>query len=450
MEVEQRDSHKQPIVPVWTGFRNSPPRRGWYNGAGRFVRTQTIRILDYWLGVPLCALLTAWRRLAGNRPAAPQRILFLKFIEQGATVLAQDAIRRAALRVGRENVFFCVFESNRAILDLLDVIPRQNILCIRDARLLLFVADFARALLAMRRRGIDTVIDMEFFSRASAIFSFLSGATTRAGLHRFTGELPYRGDLMTHRVQYNPHLHISVQYSVLVEAAMHDSVDEPLFKVPAEQITGSASTTPVFVPTREETERVSNLIREAGSAGPSDPVVLLNPNASDLLPLRKWEGARFVEVGRRILQAHPGARIVVTGAPGERAAAEQLCRDLNSPRAVSAAGRTSLRELLTLYTLSHVLVTNDSGPAHFASLTPVHTVVLFGPETPLLFGSLAPATTIIWKQLACSPCVSVFNHRLSPCTNNRCMQLISADEVFAAVEAVLSPNAGGSQLTAVQ
>ena len=46
-----------------------------------------------------------------------------------------------------------------------------------------------------------------------------------------------------------------------------------------------------------------------------------------------------------------------------------------------------MRELLTLYTLADVLVTNDSGPAHFASLTPVHTVVLFGPETPLLFGS---------------------------------------------------------------
>ena len=72
----------------------------------------------------------------------------------------------------------------------------------------IFVIDFLRALAAMRRRGIDTVIDMEFFSRASAIFAFLSGATTRAGLHRFTGELPYRGDLMTHRVQYNPHLHI--------------------------------------------------------------------------------------------------------------------------------------------------------------------------------------------------------------------------------------------------
>ena len=412
------------------------------------MRTQTIRILDYWVGVPLCALLTVCRRVLGDRPAPPRRILFLKFIEQGATVLAQDAIRRATLHAGRDNVFFCVFDSNRAILDVLDVIPAENIVCIRDRRLGLFVVDFLRALMTLRKRRVDTVIDMEFFSRASAIFSFLSGATTRVGLHRFTGELPYRGDLMTHRVHYNPHLHVSILYAVLVEAAMREPRDEPLLKVPAAAFAGP-NPSPGFAPTGAETERMTALIREAGDAGVDEPVVLLNPNASDLLPLRKWDQARFVELGQMILRAHPRARIVVTGAPAERRSSEQLCRDLGSPRVVSAAGRTSLRELLTLYTLSNVLVTNDSGPAHFASLTPVHTVVMFGPETPRLFGSVAASTTIIWKELACSPCVSVFNHRLSPCTNNRCMQLITVAEVFDAVAAALSGQAVQSRQRAL-
>ncbi len=130
---------------------------------------------------------------------------------------------------------------------------------------------------------------------------------------------------------------------------------------------------------------------------------------------------------------------MLTGAPSERAIAEGLCRALASPRVISVAGQTTLRELLTLYTLATVLVTNDSGPGHFASLTPVHAIVLFGPETPRLFGPLAPATTVIWKELACSPCVSVFNHRLSPCRNNVCMQSITVDEVFDAVRDALAP-----------
>jgi hypothetical protein len=165
------------------------------------VRTQTIRSLDYWLGIPACALLTAVRRVIGERRVAPKRVMFVKFIEQGATVLAQDAIRRATARVGRENVFFCVFESNRAILEVLDVIPAANVLRIRDQHLATFVVDFVRALLTMRARRVDTIIDMEFFSRASAVFAFLSGASTRAGLHRFTSRWsrPHSGTTLMNR-----------------------------------------------------------------------------------------------------------------------------------------------------------------------------------------------------------------------------------------------------------
>jgi ADP-heptose:LPS heptosyltransferase len=398
--------------------------------------TRTIRFLDYWIGVPLCLILTACRRLVADRPGPPRKILFLKFIEQGATILAQDAMSRAAASVGRDNLFFCVFQSNRAILDLLGAVPPANIFAIRDRRIDLCLIDFVRALIAIRTSGIDTVIDMEFFSRASAIFSFLSGATTRVGLHRFTGELPYRGDLMTHRVQYNPHLHVSLQYAVLVKAAHRDPAETPMLKVPLAQIERRRDAPGMlfrFTPMPAEIQAVRQQLPAPGAG----PIVLINPNASDLLPLRKWEGASFVELSQRLLAAYPNASVVVTGAPSEGPAAATLCAAIGSPRAISLAGKTTLRELLTLYSLADVLVTNDSGPAHFASLTPIHTVVLFGPETPRLFGSLAPSTTIIWKELACSPCVSVFNHRLSPCRNNVCMQEISVADVYSAVEAVL-------------
>ena len=55
--------------------------------------------------------------------------------------------------------------------------------------------------------------------------------------------------------------------------------------------------------------------------GQGSPVVLLNPNASDLLPLRKWELSKFIELVRQLLERHPGARIALTGGPGEQAAA---------------------------------------------------------------------------------------------------------------------------------
>jgi ADP-heptose:LPS heptosyltransferase len=408
------------------------------------VRATTIRFLDYWLGVPACALLTLVRRLMPERRAQPRQILFLKFIEQGATVLAQGAISRATAAVGRDHLFFCVFESNRAILDVLDTVPSRNIISIRDRHLATFAIDFLRAIWTVRTRRIDAVIDMEFFSRASAIFTFLSGAPTRVGLHRFTGELPYRGDLMTHRVQYLPHLHIAMLYAVLVEAAFHDPGEQPMLKAPLPSALARAAADgvagpPQFVPTAAELRGM----RERLQAPQASPIVVLNPNASDLLPLRKWQTSRFVTLATRVHASYPNALIVITGAESERAAAEAVCREINAPRTISLAGQTTLRELLTLYTLADVLVTNDSGPGHFASLTPVHAIVMFGPETPRLFGPIdhptgARSTTVIWKELACSPCVSVFNHRLSPCRNNVCMQSITVDEVFDAVTAAVA------------
>ena len=63
--------------------------------------------------------------------------------------------------------------------------------------------------------------------------------------------------------------------------------------------------------------------RESGRAGEIS-LILLNPNASDLLPLRKWETARFVELGRRLLAENPSLCLIITGAPSEQASAETV------------------------------------------------------------------------------------------------------------------------------
>ncbi len=177
------------------------------------MNPRTIKVVDAWLGVPLCWVLTVVRRLAAlfGRPPTdpPRKIVFLKLIELGAHVQAYTAVRRAAEMVGRENVYFWVFQDSVPILRLLDEVPQQNIIVVRSKGILRIVLDLLSTVWRIRRMKIDTVIDMEFFSRASACLAYLSGATRRVGLHRFTSIGPYRGDLMTHRVQYNPYIHVS-------------------------------------------------------------------------------------------------------------------------------------------------------------------------------------------------------------------------------------------------
>ena len=405
------------------------------------MRTATIRAIDYYSGRTGCFVLTCLRRILRalgirERPKGPARkIFFIKLVEQGATVLAYDALERAIALVGRDHVYFCAFEKNREILDILGVIPDQNILTIRTDTPLALIKDTLHVIARARRDHVDAIIDMEFFARGSAMLAYLCGGTRRVGIDRFTCEAPYRGNLMTHRLQHNPYVHTAVAYRLLVEALQHPPDTIPQGKVPTDQF---APAVPVFHPEEEERERLCGLLVEATGWAPGKPLVVLNPNSDDSLTVRKWPLERYTQLGKRILESHPDATIAIVGTPEERGPAAALAAAIDAPNAVSLAGQTSLRDVVVLLALGDVLVTNDCGPAHFAAMTPIHVVVFFGPETPTLFRPLGDRVHVIHKPLACSPCLNVLNHRLSPCHDNRCIQAITVDEVYAAVQDCLA------------
>ena len=99
------------------------------------MNPKVIRQLELWLGQALCALLTLHRRLVDTLRSPPRhtptRIAFIKLIEQGSTVLAHAAVQRAVELVGRANVYWCVFEENREIVEILDLVPAPNVVAIR-------------------------------------------------------------------------------------------------------------------------------------------------------------------------------------------------------------------------------------------------------------------------------------------------------------------------------
>src|SRR5881398_4028292 len=242
---------------------------------------------DRWIGVPLCAILTAFRRIfESTGPPGPRqvrRILFVKLAEQGSTVLAYPAIRRATEMVGVENVYFVVFEDNRFILDAMEVIPEGNVITIATRNLFGLATGALRAVLQVRKIGIDAVVDMEFLTRFSAILTFMTGARARVGFHTFFGDGPYRGDLMTHRLLYNPHLHTSQMFEAMVEALTRDPAVLPTFDFTPRVNQPLAR----FRPSSSEVAEINAFLQREDPRIGSAPLILLNPNASDLLPLRR-------------------------------------------------------------------------------------------------------------------------------------------------------------------
>jgi len=393
----------------------------------------TLQLTDRWVGAPLCAILTILRRIfeCAGRPGPHQveRILFVKFAEQGSTVLAYPAILRAIDMVGRENVYFVVFADNRFILDAMEIIPDENVITIATKSFFGLATGALRAVLQVRKIGIDAVVDMEFLTRFSAILTFTTGAKSRVGFHTFFGDGPYRGDLMTHRLLYNPHLHTSQMFEAMVEALTRDPAMLPTFDFTPSVNQPLAR----FRPSPSEVAEINAFLERENPRIGAAPLILLNPNASDLLPLRRWPPLRYVQLAQRLLERYPQLFIGFTGAPAEAVPNNQFAEEVGSDRVIRLAGKTTLRQVLVLYTRSAILVTNDSGPAHFASMTPIRVVTLFGPETPALFAARSPNATALWAGVACSPCVNAYNNRQSVCRNNVCMQAITVDDVFKKV-----------------
>jgi len=407
------------------------------------MKIDAMRSIDFWAGVPLCAFATVLLQISkAFRWVAPRpisRVLFIGVSEIGSTILAGPAMRKARDQLSAE-LYFVTFHENSASIGLTGMVPASNAFTIRNDSLLHLACDSIAFLIWARRNAIDTVIDIELFSRFSALLTGCCGAHRTVGFYRFHNEGLYRGNMLTHRVMYNPHIHIAKGFIALVEALLSREATVPYSK------TLIADTELVFsIPAPNELARANMLDRVRARIPGYDPwrnrLVLVNPNSGDLLPQRRWGFVRYNELIKRILFEYEDVFVLITGSVGGRGNAADLVAYVDHKRCVSFAGDTDLGDLPSLYALAALMVTNDSGPAHIAAATNLPTIVLFGPETPKLYGPLG-AARVVYAGLACSPCATAYNHRRTACTNNVCMQSIRVDVVFSEIKSVLSAKQG--------
>ncbi len=399
------------------------------------MNVDLMRKIDHHVGIPLTFISTFIVKLldfvGGRKPTDPKRILFVELSEMGSTIIADPAMKRAQ-KVFDAELFFVIFSKNKPSLDLLNTIPQQNIFMLCEDNMFTLIRDAIKYLFWCRKNKIDTAIDLELFSRVSALLTGYSGAANRVGYHNFHGEGLYRGEMLTHKVSYNPHMHIAKNFMALIYALETKEKEVPYAKV---KITDDDIKLDQVSFSDEEHQMIFDSVKNCYPEYDRDRhrLVLINPNASDLLPQRRWPKENFILLMQKLLERYDDILILITGAPNEFEEAQGLKEKVDHDRCINYAGQLKLLQMPILYSVSTLMVTNDSGPGHFSSITPLKTFVLFGPETPKLYGSLGNSTPI-FAGLACSPCVSAANHRKTPCTEPACMDAITVNTVFKLVQ----------------
>lgn len=384
-----------------------------------------MRWLDRWLGVPLCFLLSlgaGWR--AGRAvplvaSARPRRVLCIQLAEMGSLVLAGPSLHW--LRGRGIMPSFVSFARNADCLAMVGLAGREQVFLWRTDTPWIFAIDFLRFLSWAWRRRFDAAIDFEPCSRFSALLGLLAGARLRCG---FAYEGAYRGRLHNLPVAYRDDRHMSENFLALVAALLPGESPRPWPLLEADWRDRLEANT-----VAADDAHIRDVLARVFPA--PHRLILLNPNAGDLLPQRRWPADRYVRLAQCLLQRYPDACIGFIGAAADGEAVAVMAGAVASPRCASLAGAIAVGDLPALFAHSCLLVSNDSGPAHIASLTLTPTVVLFGPETPLLYRPLGQACAV-YEGLPCSPCIRPANQRRSSCRDNRCMQAIQVEDVLAA------------------
>ncbi len=402
------------------------------------MKVDTMRKIDYYIGVPLCFLgsffQTVLKLFKKRSKNIPKNVLFIELSEMGSAILVDPAMRKLQKTAGAK-LHFAIFRKNKPSLNLLGTIEDENIYAIREDHLLTFITDTLKFFFWARKRKIDSVLDLELFSRFTALLTGFSGAANKVGFHAYFNEGLYRGSFLTHKVIYNPHIHIAKNFISLVNALLADKKEIPYSKtfVSDDEIVLSK-----IKYSDSEKKLILEIVQDCYKIfkPEKNKIILINPNASELLIQRRWPQAYFEQLIKIIFAECSSALVLITGDPRERQEAEILKNNVDNERCINFAGKVTLAQLPILYSISEFMVTNDSGPPHFAAVTDMPTFVIFGPETPALYGSLGKSTPI-YAGLACSPCVSASNHRKTACRDNICLQIIKPERVFAAIKGEL-------------
>src|SRR3989338_1451696 len=248
------------------------------------IGPDTMRKVDYWAGIPICFVLTAWyglQRLLGLKSPKygekAKNILFVELAEMGSTVLAYPAIKKAKSMYPNSNVYFVLFKHIKESMDIVNAIPKENVITIEVSSVFTLIRDTVKFIYICRQRKIDTVINLEMFARYSTILGYLSGARKRVGFYRYSMEGLYIGNFLTHRVIYNPHIHTAHSFIALVKALNFSINEIPMVKYP---ITEDNLEIPKIKLDKKSKENIWKKLRQMNpEINEKKNLVLVNPNA---------------------------------------------------------------------------------------------------------------------------------------------------------------------------
>ncbi len=340
-------------------------------------------------------------------PSSVKNILVVSSTAIGDTLLSTPAIRAVRERYPKATIMAHFNAGNMALFKnnphINGIIPYYG-----------GYRKFMKTVREFRKYGFDLALIFHGNEPQATPMAYLSGA-------RFIFKIPntsnYRFLLSNNKqvLQWDDFSH-GVEQRLAVAELAHCTIRDKTMVLPVENAGGQA---------------VDAFLEQNGS-GEARALIGFQVGASTIS--RMWFSDRFIALGRKLLSAEPGLRIIITGSPGELDYCRQIADGIGAGAIVSA-GAVPLKYIPSLVSRFDVLVTGDTGIMHVAIAVGTPVVALFAVADAKRSGPYYDMGrhTIIQKWRVCEHCLG------KKCTYQKCMENISVDEVNSAVIRYLEP-----------
>lgn len=182
------------------------------------------------------------------------------------------------------------------------------------------------------------------------------------------------------------------------------------------------------------------------------PILGINPGAT-YGSSKRWLSDRFAQIAAWFIEETNGSIVIFGGSnevfiadeieylikrhiTGNRRETDFSNADISltgHPLLLNIAGKTSLRELISLISECDVFVSNDSGPMHIAYAVGTPVVAIFGSTDPDLTGPVGDSNIVLKTNISCSPCFE----RTCNENNMLCMHTITSEDVYFGIKELM-------------
>jgi ADP-heptose:LPS heptosyltransferase len=348
-----------------------------------------------------------FRITASPPPTAVKKILVIKTGGFGDVILVTPALKALKRKYPSAHISVLIPEITKDVLKnnpCIDTIIPVKFSWWRNKKDILKMIKFAWKL---RKEEYDLGFDFRGDVQ-NILMLFLSGTKYKVGF----GDISGGGALLNKSIPYVKQHEIDSSLYVLKSIGI-DAEDKEMF----------------LKTDNEDLLYINNYLQKK-NVGENDTLIGFHPSTP--WKPRDWPIEKYAALGDYLTEKW-GARIILLG-KGEKdntTAAEIYTRMSHKP--IIGTDIIDIRKVVVLIQRLDVFICNDSSPAHFAALTNTPTIVLFGPDDPILWKY--PQHICVRKDISCHPC----RQRICPQEGQKwqCMNLIEVDDVIHHIKNIL-------------